>query len=71
MTWKHVATLMGALALPVVCGLSRVCSSDSMERIIGLSMIVVAGVLGNANSSGAVSASATSKGASATEKPSQ
>jgi hypothetical protein len=50
MTWRHVAALLGALALPVVCGFSRVCSAESMERIIGLSMIVVAGIMGNANS---------------------
>ena len=48
MTWRHVACIIAALALPVVCGFSSRCSVDALEKIIGLSSIVVAGVLGNA-----------------------
>lgn len=60
MTWKHIAGLIGALVLPVVCGLSGTCSAESMDKVIGLSMVVAAGILGNANNQGAVTAPASS-----------
>lgn len=52
MTWKHVACIIAALMLPVVCGLSAQCSAQALKEVIGLSSIVVAGVLGNAMSGG-------------------
>jgi hypothetical protein len=48
MTWKHVASLFAALMLPVICGFSGTCAQTSLKEVIGLSMVVVAGVLGNA-----------------------
>lgn len=48
MTWKHVACIVAALLLPVICGFSPTCSATSLKEVIGLSSIVVAGVLGNA-----------------------
>jgi hypothetical protein len=68
-TWKHVTALIGALALPVICGLSPTCSASSFKDVIGLSMIVVAGIMGNANSSTTTTATATPRGATVTEKP--
>jgi hypothetical protein len=48
MTWRHVACIIAACALPVVCGFSAQCSATSLKEVIGLSSIVVAGILGNA-----------------------
>jgi hypothetical protein len=48
MTWKHVACIIAALMLPVVCGLSATCAATALKEVIGLSSIVVAGILGNA-----------------------
>lgn len=50
MTWKHVACIIAALALPVVCGVSATCAAQALKEVIGLSSIVVAGILGNAMS---------------------
>lgn len=49
MTWRHVAGLIAALMLPVICGLSATCSAASLKDVIGLSLVVAGGILGNAN----------------------
>lgn len=51
MTWRHVAVITAALALPVICGFSQACSGAALKEVIGLSMAVVVGALGNASSS--------------------
>lgn len=51
MSWRHVACIIGALALPVVCGLSSVCGANALKEIIGLSSLVIAAVMGNATTS--------------------
>lgn len=48
MTWRHVACIVGALCLPVLCGLSSTCGTASLKDIIGLSGLVIAAVMGNA-----------------------
>ncbi len=68
MSWRHIAGLIAALALPVICGLSPNCSATSLKDIISLSMVVAAGIVGNANASGTATATATSKGATAKEE---
>jgi len=70
-TWKHVAALALTLGVVVACILSPTCAGVGLKEVMPLVLVVAGGIMGNANSSGAVSASATSKGASATEKPSQ
>jgi hypothetical protein len=52
MTWKHIAGLVAALALPVICGVSQTCAATSLKDVIGLSLVVAGGILGNANSNG-------------------
>jgi hypothetical protein len=47
-TWKHIAGLFAALALPVVCKFSMACTDVAFDKLIGLSMAVAVGVLGNA-----------------------
>lgn len=48
MTWRHVACVIAAIALPVVCGLSTVCGRESLTDIIHLSGLVIAAVMGHA-----------------------
>ncbi len=50
MTWKHVACVIGALALPVICGLSSVCGHEALKEIITLSVLVVGAIMGHARS---------------------
>lgn len=48
MTRLHVTVLLACLAMPLLCGLSRTCSADSMKDVMQLSMAVATGALGHA-----------------------
>ena len=47
-TWKHVAGLALALAVPVICILSPTCATAGLKDVMSLSLVVAGGVLGNA-----------------------
>lgn len=48
LTWKHVAGLALALAVPVICILSPTCAAAGLKDVMSLSLVVAGGVLGNA-----------------------
>lgn len=48
MTWKHVAGLALALAVPVICILSPSCATSGLSEVKDLSLVIAGGILGNA-----------------------
>lgn len=48
MTWHHVAALIIAALMVLVCGLSHTCSGANYSSVINLAGIIVAGAFGHA-----------------------